>query len=49
MVRGESKRHDFHVRESLGSIDEFPERSLDLEKGTFRLVRAARINNDKPI
>ena len=36
----ESLRSDRRV---LGSV------SLDLEKGTFGLVRAARIDNDKPI
>ena len=49
VVRGEGKRHDFQAIESLRSIDEFSEGSLDLEKGTFGLVRAARIDKDKPI
>ena len=48
-VRGKGKRHDFHLSESLRSIEELSEGSLDLEKGTFGLVRAARIDNDKPI
>jgi hypothetical protein len=49
VVRGEGKRHDFHVSESRRYINEFPEGSLNLEKGARRLVCAARIDNDKPI
>ena len=49
VIPGESKRHDFHLIESLRSDRRVLEGSPDLEKGTFGLVRAARIDNDKPI
>jgi hypothetical protein len=49
VVLGKGKRHDFILSELPRSIDQFSEGSLDLEKGTFGLVRAARIDNDKPI
>jgi hypothetical protein len=49
VVCGEGKRHDFHFVSRFDLSASSRKCSLRLEKGTFGLVRAARVDNDKPI